>query len=142
MEVRQISVFLENKAGQLAQLCRILADEQIDMKALNIAETSDYGVLRLITDKPLKTLSVLTKNSLVCTSSDVVAVKVPDVPGGLAGVLEVIAEKGISIEYMYSMMSNHFSGNAIMVFQTTEPPKVFADAGLAVLSGPDVGITE
>ena len=142
MEVRQISVFLENKAGQLAHICRILADEQIDMKALNIAETSDYGVLRLITDKPLKTLSVLTKNSLVCTSSDVVAIKVPDVPGGLAGVLEVIAQKGISIEYMYSMMSNHFSGNAIMVFQTTEPPKVFADAGLAVLSGADIGINE
>ena len=142
MEVRQISVFLENKAGQLAQICRILADEQIDMKALNIAETSDYGVLRLITDKPLKTLSVLTRNSLVCTSSDVVAIKVPDVPGGLAGVLEVIAQKGISIEYMYSMMSNHFSGNAIMVFQTTERPDVFAKAGLAVLSGKDVGITE
>ena len=107
MEVRQISVFLENKAGQLAQICRILADAQIDMKALNIAETSDYGVLRLITDKPLKTLSVLTKNALVCTCSDVVAVKVPDQPGGLASVLEVIAQKGISIEYMYSMMSNH-----------------------------------
>ena len=142
MEVRQISVFLENKAGQLAQICRILADEQIDMKALNIAETSDYGVLRLITDKPLKTLSVLTRNSLVCTSSDVVAIKVPDVPGGLAGVLEVIAQKGISIEYMYSMMSNHFSGSAVMVFQTAEPPKVFADAGLAVLSDTDIGINE
>ena len=142
MEVRQISVFLENKAGQLAQICRILADAQIDMKALNIAETSDYGVLRLITDKPQKTLSILAANSLVCTSSDVVAIKVPDVPGGLAGVLEVIVEKGISIEYMYSMLTSSFSGNAIMVFQTAENSKVFADAGLAVLTGKDVGITE
>ena len=142
MEVRQISVFLENKAGQLAQICRILADAQIDMKALNIAETSDYGVLRLITDKPLKTLSVLTKNALVCTCSDVVAVKVPDQPGGLASVLEVIAQKGISIEYMYSMMSNHYSGSAVMVFQTAESSKVFADAGLAVLDDSEVGINE
>ena len=142
MEVRQISVFLENKAGQLAQICRILADAQIDMKALNIAETSDYGVLRLITDKPQKTLGVLAANGLVCTSSEVVAVKVPDVPGGLAGVLEVIAEKGISIEYMYSMLTSSFSSNAIMVFQTAEQSKVFADAGLAVLNGKDVGITE
>ena len=142
MEVRQISVFLENKAGQLAQICRILAEAGIDMKALNIAETSDYGVLRLITDKPQKTLSILAANSLVCTSSDVVAVKVPDVPGGLAGVLEVIAQKGISIEYMYSMLTSSFSGNAIMVFQPAERPDVFAKAGLSVLSGKDVGITE
>ena len=142
MEVRQISVFLENKAGQLAHICRILADAKIDMKALNIAETADYGVLRLITDKPQKTLSVLVSDGLVCTSSEVVAVKVPDQPGGLAGVLEIIAEKGISIEYMYSMLSSHFSGNAVMVFQTAEQPKVFSDAGLAVLTGQDVGITE
>ena len=142
MEVRQISVFLENKAGQLANICRILADAQIDMKALNIAETADYGVLRLITDKPQKTLSILAANSLVCTSSDVVAVKVPDVPGGLAGVLEVIAEKGISIEYMYSMLTSSFSGNAIMVFQTAEQASVFAQAGLDVLEGQDVGIVE
>ena len=142
MEVRQISVFLENRAGQLAQICRILADAQIDMKALNIAETSDYGVLRLITDKPQKTLGVLAANGLVCTSSEVVAVKVPDVPGGLAGVLEVIAEKGISIEYMYSMLTSSFSGNAIMVFQTAEQASVFAQAGLDVLEGRDVGIVE
>ena len=142
MEVRQISVFLENKAGQLAQICRILADAQIDMKALNIAETSDYGVLRLITDKPQKTLGVLAANGLVCTSSEVVAVKVPDVPGGLAGVLEVIAPKGISIEYMYSMLTSSFSGNAIMVFQTAEQASVFAQAGLDVLEGRDVGIVK
>ena len=142
MDVRQISVFLENKPGQLAHLCRIIADAGIDLKALNIAETSDYGVLRLITDKPQKTLGVLAANGLVCTSSEVVAVKVPDVPGGLAGVLEVIAEKGISIEYMYSMLTSSFSGNAIMVFQTAEKASVFADAGLSVLTGKDVGITE
>ena len=114
MDVRQISVFLENKPGQLAHLCRIIADAGIDLKALNIAETSDYGVLRIITDKPETTLSVLKKESLVCSSTVVVAVRVPDQPGGLAGILDVIADH----------------------------EKVFRNAGLDVLKGSDVGIVE
>ena len=142
MEVKQISVFLENKPGQLAHMCRILADANIDLKALNIAETSDYGVLRIITDKPHKTLDVLTSQSLVCSCTEVVAVRVPDHPGGLAGILDIIAEKGISIEYMYSMLGGNGTSSAIMVFQTSEKADTFRKAGLAVLSGSDVGIEE
>ncbi|HAN43198.1 MAG TPA: hypothetical protein DCP98_07220 [Sphaerochaeta sp.] len=142
MEVKQISVFLENKSGQLAHICRIIADAGIDLKALNIAETSDYGVLRIITDRPLKTLSVLTKESLVCTICDVVAVTVPNAPGGLAGILDVIADKNISIEYMYSMFGGNGTKNAIMVFQTAEEPKVFSEAGLDVLVSQDLGIRD
>ena len=142
MEVKQISVFLENKPGQLAHMCRILADAGIDLKALNIAETSDYGVLRIITDKPRKTISVLTSESLVCSSTDVVAVKVPDQPGGLAGILDVIAEHDISIEYMYSMLGGNGTSSAIMVFQTNENEKVFRNAGLDVLKSSDLGIVE
>ena len=142
MEVKQISVFLENKPGQLAHMCRILADANIDLKALNIAETSDYGVLRIITDKPLKTVEVLKAESLVCSCTEVVAVKVPDHPGGLAGILDLIARKGISIEYMYSMLGGNGTSSAIMVFQTNEGEKVFSDAGLAVLSASDIGIEE
>ena len=142
MEVKQISVFLENRSGQLAHICRIIADAGIDMKALNIAETSDYGVLRIITDRPLKTLSVLTQESLVCTICDVVAVTVPNAPGGLAGILDIIADKGISIEYMYSMFGGNGTKNAIMVFQTNEEPKVFSEAGLEVLASQDLGIRD
>ncbi|MBO4394470.1 MAG: ACT domain-containing protein [Spirochaetales bacterium] len=142
MDVRQISVFLENKPGQLAHLCRIIADAGIDLKALNIAETSDYGVLRIITDKPETTLSVLKKESLICNSTVVVAVRVPDKPGGLAGILDVIAERDISIEYMYSMLGGNGTSSAIMVFQTNENEKVFRNAGLDVLNGQDVGIME
>ena len=142
MDVRQISVFLENKPGQLAHLCRIIADAGIDLKALNIAETSDYGVLRIITDKPETTLSVLKKESLICNSTVVVAVRVPDKPGGLAGILDVIAERDISIEYMYSMLGGNGTSSAIMVFQTNENEKVFRNAGLDVLNGQDVGIVE
>ena len=142
MGVRQISVFLENKSGQLAHICRIIADAGINMKALNIAETSDYGVVRLITDRPDLTVKVLSDDALVCRCTDVVAISVPDVPGGLAGVLEVIARKDISIEYMYSMLGGNGTTSAIMVFQTNEKSSVFAAAGLEVLSGSDVGIEE
>ena len=142
MDVRQISVFLENKPGQLAHLCRIIADAGIDLKALNIAETSDYGVLRIITDKPETTLSVLKRESLVCSSTVVVAVRVPDQPGGLAGILDIIAKHNISIEYMYSMLGGNGTSSAIMVFQTNENEKVFRNAGLDVLRSQDVGIVE
>ena len=140
MEVRQISVFLENRSGQLAHICRIIADAGINMKALNIAETSDYGVLRLITDKPAETVRVLTSDGFVCTKTDVVALSVPNVPGGLAGVLDVIAGKGISIEYMYSMLGSDADQNAIMVFQTEAKSEVFSAAGLHVLGDSDLGI--
>ena len=142
MDVRQISVFLENKPGQLAHLCRIIADTGIDLKALNIAETSDYGILRIITDKPETTLSVLKRESLVCSSTVVVAVRVPDQPGGLAGILDIIAEHDISIEYMYSMLGGNGTSSAIMVFQTNENEKVFRNAGLDVLKSSDLGIVE
>ena len=142
MDVRQISVFLENKPGQLAHLCRIIADAGIDLKALNIAETSDYGVLRIITDKPETTLSVLKRESLVCSSTVVVAVRVPDQPGGLAGILDIIAKHNISIEYMYSMLGGNGTSSAIMVFQTNENEKVFRNAGLDVLKSSDIGIVE
>ena len=142
MEVKQISVFLENKPGKLAHICRIIADAGIDLKALNIAETSDYGVLRIITDRPDRTIEVLSAENLVCRCTDVVAVKVPDVPGGLADILDVIARKEISIEYMYSRLTSSTSGNAVLVFQTTEAPQVFAKAGLSVLKGSDLGIEE
>ena len=142
MDVRQISVFLENKPGQLAHLCRIIANAGIDLKALNIAETSDYGILRIITDKPETTLSVLKRESLVCSSTVVVAVRVPDQPGGLAGILDIIAEHDISIEYMYSMLGGNGTSSAIMVFQTNENEKVFRNAGLDVLKSSDLGIVE
>ncbi len=142
MDVRQISVFLENKPGQLAHLCRIIADAGIDLKALNIAETSDYGVLRIITDKPETTLNVLKRESLVCSCNTVVAVRVPDQPGGLANILDIIAKRNISIEYMYSMLGGNGTSSAIMVFQTNENEKVFRNAGLDVLESSDIGIVE
>ena len=90
--VHQISIFLENRAGQLAQVTRVLADNAVDLRALSIAETSEYGVLRLIVDNAEKATSVLLANGFILSMTPVSVVAVPDQTGGLAPVLEALAE--------------------------------------------------
>ena len=103
MTIPQISVFLENRAGQLADITRILAEAQVNMRALSIAETTDYGVLRLIVDDAPKASSVLLGEGFILTMTPVVGVAVPDRPGGLGQVLSVISQAGIDVEYRYSV---------------------------------------
>lgn len=116
MSVHQISVFLENRAGQLAEITRALADSQVNLRALNIAETKDYGVLRLIVDDAEKATSVLLEKGCILSMTPVLAVVVPDVAGGLADVLDVLAEGNIDVEYMYSMFP-HGADKACMIFR-------------------------
>ncbi|MBQ2948969.1 MAG: ACT domain-containing protein [Clostridia bacterium] len=116
MSVHQISIFLENRAGQLAQVTRVLADHEIDMRAISIAETSDYGVLRLIVDNAEKATSVLLENGFILSMTPVSVVAVPDQAGGLAPVLEALAEGQMDVEYMYSLFT-HKEGMAYMVFR-------------------------
>lgn len=122
MTVYQISIFLENRTGQLAEITKILADNQIDMRAISIAETSDYGVLRLIVDQPQKATSILLEQGFILSKTPVTAVMVPDQPGGLAPVLQLIADGEIDIEYMYSLFT-HKEGNAYMVFRVSDDEK-------------------
>jgi len=122
MSVHQISIFLENRAGQLAQVTRVLADNAIDMRALSIAETSDYGVLRLIVDDAEKATSVLLENSFILSMTPVSVVAVPDQAGGLAPVLEALAEGHMDVEYMYSLFT-HKEGMAYMVFRIADEAK-------------------
>ena len=103
MTIQQISVFLENRAGQLAEITTILADNQINMRALHIAETSDYGVLRMIVDRPQKTASLLLEHGFVLSMTPVLAVVVPDEPGALGKILTLLAKESIDIEYVYSV---------------------------------------
>ena len=100
MTIHQISVFLENRAGQLAEITGLLSENHIDLRALNIAETADYGVLRIIVDQPETAASLLLSNGVILSMTPVVAVSVPDRPGGLAEVLHFISEAGIDVEYM------------------------------------------
>lgn len=123
MTIPQISVFLENKAGQLADITHILSENEVNMRALNIAETADYGVLRLIVDAPQRAAGLLRENGFIVRETPVVLVPVSDKPGGLNAVLNSIAAADIDIEYMYSGMGQK-NGLAYMIFRVSEPEKL------------------
>lgn len=123
MNVTQISVFLENRAGQLSNITRVLSENGVDLRAINIAETADYGVLRLIPADAQKASAVLLENGFIMAMTPVIAVAVPDRPGGLNSLLEALSEENIGIEYMYSVFSSN-SGEALMVLQVGEAEKV------------------
>ena len=123
MLIQQLSVFLENRAGQLSGVTELLAENHVDMQALNIAETADYGVLRLIVDAPQRTEALLRENGFIVRETPVVQIPVSDKPGGLNAVLRTIAEADIDIEYMYSGMRQK-NGLAYMIFRVSEPEKL------------------
>ena len=140
--VHQISIFLENRAGQLAQVTRVLADNAVDLRALSIAETSEYGVLRLIVDNAEKATSVLLANGFILSMTPVSVVAVPDQTGGLAPVLEALAEGEMDVEYMYSLFT-HKEGMAYMVFRIADEAK-FAELlkarGIALADKDELGL--
>lgn len=144
MTVYQISVFLENRAGQLAEIAKILGNNGIDMRAISIAETTDYGVLRLIVDQPQKTTSILLQRGFILSMTPVLVVAVQDHPGGLAPILQLIAEGSIDIEYMYSLFT-HKDGKAYMVFRVSDEEKftaLLAQHGIAMVAGEELGIQD
>ena len=123
MNVTQISVFLENRAGQLSNITKVLSENNIDLRAINIAETQDYGVLRIIPADAQKASAVLLENGFIMAMTPVIAVAVPDRPGGLNSLLDALASENIGIEYMYSVFSSK-NGESIMVLQVGEAEKV------------------
>ena len=106
MNIHQISVFLENRTGQLAEITALLADAHVDIRAISIAETADYGLARLIVDDSYKASSILLQHGDILSMTPVWAVEVPDTPGGLSDLLKVLAEKQIDVEYMYSLFTH------------------------------------
>ena len=120
--VYQISVFLENRAGQFAEITGVLAENHIDLRAISIAETTDYGVLRMIVDDAEKTTSILMQHGYLMSMTPVLVVGVPDQAGGVAPVLATLAEGNIDIEYMYSLFT-HVEGKAYIVFRVAETEK-------------------
>ena len=103
MEIYQISVFLENRAGKLSEVTNILAENNIDLRAISIAETSDYGILRIIAKDSQHTVDVLKDHGFIASRTPVLAVGIPDKPGSLAKLLVILAEEKIDVEYMYSI---------------------------------------
>jgi hypothetical protein len=135
MKITQVSVFLENKKGRLLEVCSLLGKHNINIQALNVAESEGFGVLRIVVDKPQEAVDMLKKNSLVANLTDVVAVEVEDKPGGLARILAVLSKNNINVEYMYGFVEKH-SNNALMVFRFDEPEKaakILLDNGITII---------
>ena len=120
--VYQISVFLENRAGQFAEITGILAENHVDLRAISIAETTDYGVLRIIVDNAEKATAILMQHGYLMSMTPVLVIAVPDQPGGVATVLATLAEGNIDIEYMYSLFT-HKEGKSYIVFRVAETEK-------------------
>ncbi len=120
MSVKQISVFLENRPGCLHEMTKALADKNIDLRGLSLAETSDFGIVRLIVDDVDGTAKVLSESGFVASLTDVIAVEVPNVPGGLNKVLEILHGADINVEYMYAILGNKSSQTAYMIFRVND----------------------
>jgi len=114
MSVKQISVFLENKKGRLAEVTRTLSTEGINIRALSLADTADFGVMRIIVNDAVKCLGVLKTNGFVAQVTEVIAVEVEDKPGGLARILEVLDRDNVNVEYMYAYVEKTRE-NAIVI---------------------------
>lgn len=115
MKIRQISVFLENRPGRLASLCRTIADAGVNLSTLMLSETGEFGLMRFLTPEPDKAKAVIEKAGYAVTVSEVLAIQVPDKPGGLASILNVLETHKISVEYMYAFVCRQ--GRAIMIMR-------------------------
>jgi hypothetical protein len=137
MYVEQISIFIENKFGRLAEVTRILGDAGVNIRTLSLADTSDFGILRLIVNDTEKARTVLKERGFTVSKTDVVAVEVPDRPGGLADILQCLDADGINVEYMYAFVER-CGENAVMIFRFDETDKAIAalsSKGFQVMPG-------
>ena len=116
MAVRQISVFLENKIGRLAEITQILGKKEINIRALAIADTTEFGILRMIVDKPQKAQEALEERGFTVSQTEVLVVEVEDKPGGLAQVMAILQRAGINVEYLYAFVSPR-GRNALVVLK-------------------------
>ena len=122
MKITQISIFLENRAGRLAEVTRILGEGGVNIRALSLADTSDFGILRLIVDKTEAAIEALRKKGFTASLTDVVAVEVEDCPGGLAKVLTALRKGEVNVEYMYAFVEK-VTEKALLVFRFEEPER-------------------
>lgn len=140
MKIKQISIFLENKRGRLLEATEALARAGINIRALSIADTSEFGILRLIVPEPDKAKDILEKNNFTVRENDVIAVQVVDSPGGLASVLKVLNDADINVEYIYAFVQK--SGEKAVVVLKIEDLqkgiKVLSDKRIVLLSDKDI----
>ncbi len=140
MKVEQISIFLENKAGRLADVTRCLAEAGVNIRALSLADTSDFGILRLIVTDFEKAKTVLKENGFTVGKTTVVAVEVTDQPGGLSHILDLLSSQSVNVEYMYAFVQQ--SGkNAVLIFRfdrTDQAIEILQENNIRILPGKEV----
>jgi hypothetical protein len=140
MKVKQISIFLENKSGRLAGVTKTLSDNDINIRALSIADTSDFGILRIIVNDPEKAVNILKAKDFTVSETNIIAIQIPDHPGGLAGVLQILDNCKINIEYMYAFVGRS-DANAVVVFRVEDIDRAITllqQQGITLLSGAQV----
>ena len=138
--IKQISVFVENKMGRMAEITKTIGEAGVDIRALSVADTSDFGILRLIADRPEEAVESLRKAGITVTLTDVVAVGVDDIPGGLASAIEAISNAEINIEYMYAFISRT-GGKAYVILRVDNiesAATALEQRGIQLLSGEEI----
>ncbi len=141
MSVKQISVFMENKPGALLSMTTVLAESRIDMRAFTLAETSDFGIVRIIVNDVYKASTVLKDMGFVYSISSVLGVVIPDVPGGLNQVLQILTEEDVNVEYMYAFQGGKNINGAYMIFKVADAKKaasVLTGRGIKLIDQEDL----
>lgn len=141
MSIKQISVFLENKPGKLQQMTGALAAANVDMRALSLAETKDFGIARLVVDDVFNAMDVLKEADFVASLTSVLAVAVPDEPGGLDKLLRIFSDAEVNIEYMYAFIGGKDTNHAYMIFRVADTKAAeakLAGRGLKIMTQEDI----
>ena len=123
MYLKQISAFVENRPGRLAEITEILANNGIDLRALSIADTTDFGILRVVVDKPEEVAELLKSKRVTVTLTDVIAIKLPDKSGALSNMLRLLADNCVSVEYLYAFVSKSADDVACVVIRADDNEK-------------------
>lgn len=140
MQIQQLSIFVENKSGRLAEITEILGRANVDIRAISVADTSDFGILRLIVDKPQDAVKVLKEAGLTVSLTSVIAVGIDDRPGEFAKAMRILADADISVEYMYAFISRD-KGKAFVILRVDDSEKAMEHLrakGVALLAAEEI----
>lgn len=140
MKIQQLSVFVENKGGRLAEITKVLAEADIDIRAISIADTSDFGILRLIVDRPDEAVKALKEANMTVSLTSVIAIGITDKPGEFAKAMKVLADENIVIEYMYAFISRD-KGRAFVILRVNDEEQAvqaLTGAGIMILSSEEI----
>lgn len=140
MTINQLSIFVENKAGTVANITKSIAEAGVSIRALSVADTQEFGILRLIVSDVEKAREVLSNNDCVVSVTKVIGVQIPDVPGGLSNVLEIVSENGINIEYLYAFITiaGQHAYVVLRVEDNEKAAKLLIEKGIKIVSQADI----